>query len=274
VQDAERHFAAESTTLPSARSSRSNRIVALAAVGLFLLPVFYRGLRRELGRWCQAAAMEASLRDDAEQAILWSERGLAFDEQNVTLRALLANWKTADGTADDAVADADLALEISRASYLRDANPDTTSNLVDALNQSAYLRAIADQELVVAREYIDEAFELLSDVDDWRLANFLDTRGYIRYLLGELDEAEADLDLATHLVESGTELYLAGLRRQSQMTIDQRPIEQLRRGADHSRAVIYHHRGLVRAALGNTHEADADFHKARELGYNPLEGVW
>lgn len=46
------------------------------------------------------------------------------------------------------------------------------------------------------------------------------------------------------------------------------------RESDQSEAVLLHHRGLIRRALGDTAGAEADLSQAEKLGYDPCKGVF
>jgi predicted negative regulator of RcsB-dependent stress response len=59
-----------------------------------------------------------------------------------------------------------------------------------------------------------------------------------------------------------------------QQATDQRPYEAELKRLDEQHAVILHHRGEAYQAVGDEEQAQADFSKAKELGYNPEAGVW
>ena len=107
-----------------------------------------------------------------------------------------------------------------------------------AYNNRAYNLALAGKQLERALEDVDKALELHGPDEA-----FLDTRGYLLYLLDRPLEALADLDSAIEL-----------LRR-----------HRLRSGD--GAGEIYYHRALVHQKLGNRDLSDADFRRAKQLGY-------
>jgi hypothetical protein len=87
---------------------------------------------------------------------------------------------------------------------------------------------------------------------------FIDTRGFLRHLLGDHQNARVDMDLAINLT-------LHRLQRAYQFD----EVEQLKKDL----AVMHFHRGLIHDALGNKADAELDHREAEENGYNPAEGV-
>jgi tetratricopeptide (TPR) repeat protein len=73
---------------------------------------------------------------------------------------------------------------------------------------------------------------------------FLDTRGYLYYLLGRPKEALADLDAAIELADEPTDA-----RERAAM------------------GEIYYHRALIHEALGNGPEAEQDHRMSEQLGF-------
>lgn len=108
-----------------------------------------------------------------------------------------------------------------------------------AYNNRAYNLALAGKQLERALEDVETALELHGPD-----ANFLDTRGYLLYLLDRPDEALADLDSAIEMIR-------------------RRP--RLRSGD--GAGEIYYHRALVHQKLGNRDLSEVDFRRARQLGY-------
>ncbi|HEY6565610.1 MAG TPA: hypothetical protein VIY86_14065 [Pirellulaceae bacterium] len=254
--------------------SRRFRWVIFVPLVLVLVPVFVGAGRREVARWYQALAIEADFDRQVQQAMSLAESGLRWDPDNILLRIQLVGWRLSDGTAGDALEDADLAVQAARKEARTAPNVQNQLILASALNTSAYTRALAGVEWDRAKEQIDDAIRLSGSDLASGLAGMLDTRGYVNYLLGDLPAALDDMEQAVKLMESDIERQLAQIRLQRDEEIDPRPSRQLEQDLRETRAVLYHHRGLVYRALGRSGEADADLRHAKELGYDPKSGVW
>jgi tetratricopeptide (TPR) repeat protein len=135
------------------------------------------------------------------------------------------------------------------------------------LNHRAYTRAIANLELEEALVDIQQAIDLVGRDE----AAYLDTRGYIYYLLDRHDEALKDLDRAVQLaaLHRKQELQTAAARRYSRGRV-----ARLEKRHNEHEAVMVYHRGLVHEQLGNTEQAEADKRRGLDLGFNPAEGVY
>jgi hypothetical protein len=130
------------------------------------------------------------------------------------------------------------------------------------LNQRAYIRALANtsrEELEAGLNDIERAMKMAGDNPLTRdNPAFIDTRGFLRHLLGDHQNARVDMDLAINLT-------LHRLQRAYQFD----EVEQLKKDL----AVMHFHRGLIHDALGNKADAELDHREAEENGYNPAEGV-
>jgi tetratricopeptide (TPR) repeat protein len=109
-----------------------------------------------------------------------------------------------------------------------------------AYNNRAYNLALAGTQLEQALEDVEKALALGGPNEA-----FLDTRGYLLFLLGRPEEALNDLNAAVNLV-----------RRQAS------------RQARSDAGEIYYHRALVHQELGNRESAEQDFQQAKQLGYH------
>ncbi len=183
----------------------------------------------------------------------------------------------------DAVRDAD---EIVR--LVKRGGSDLPLN--QALNEAAYFRALAKEDLEKALHDADEAIAMIRVARQrhrptleetgadrsplWRLdatlAATLDTRGFIHYHQGKLDAARKDLDDAIDLHDR----YRHELARRL-LTSDplERPFyrnELLR--AQRSQGVMLYHRGLVFSKLGDTRRASRDEQKAAAYGFDVEQG--
>jgi tetratricopeptide (TPR) repeat protein len=151
--------------------------------------------------------------------------------------------------------------DVTRAIRLRPKNDH------ELLNHRAYARAIANMELEEALADIQQAIELAG----YEEAAYLDTRGYIYYLLGRHEEALADLDRAVQLASSTRKLMLQKTAAQH-WSSGRRAHEE--RKYNENEAVMIYHRGLVHEKLGNHEQAAADISRGEDLGYNPAKGVY
>lgn len=134
------------------------------------------------------------------------------------------------------------------------------------LNHRAYCRALAGVELPQALADIERALELSEHPE----AALLDTRGFIHYRRGNLDAARDDMALAVAL----TEAFIQKLREAPHYQLLS-PERRARwdRLLDENLAVMLHHRGLIRQALGQEDLARRDQERAAELGFDPERGV-
>jgi len=88
------------------------------------------------------------------------------------------------------------------------------------------------------------------------------------HLLDRNDEALKDLDEAIKSTDR-VKLEMQIQRR----AFDPRSFAMQSEEVDHSRAVMYHHRGLIYGKLGRDEESSQDLRQAEQLGYNPAKGV-
>lgn len=165
------------------------------------------------------------------------------------------------------------------------------------LNNRAYARAIAGVELEEALADVQQALDtvernlqqielamgnnhramsrhvlLLYAAQRGAKAAYLDTRGYLFYLLGRYQEAQSDLDTALELAEERKQRELAWL--DSAAGYGPAARDRHERRLDQELAVMYHHRGQLHEKLGNQEQAQADLERGDKLGYNPAEGVF
>lgn len=143
----------------------------------------------------------------------------------------------------------------------------TSPNNPVLLNDRAYFRAVAGIELKEGLADIEKAIDL-SGKDNF---NFIDTRGWILFRMGKLQEALKDLNRAIELGEKN---------RQRELDIrvghhqPRRIVERHAQELDQGLAVMYHHRGEIYQKLGKSQQASDDLARGDKLGYNPAEGVF
>lgn len=138
------------------------------------------------------------------------------------------------------------------------------------LNNRAYARAVANMELEEAMIDVQLALDRTPEVSPSYSA-YLDTRGYLHFLLGRPEAAVVDLDAAIHKSEV--------FRRETLKLYDERGIPRRARARiqqqfDHELAVMHHHRALAHEKLGHQEQAEADRKQADLLGYDPAAGVF
>ena len=161
----------------------------LLLVSLFVTCTSYMVLNAplEIANWFHAAALEANLTGNLDASIDYLNRAIEWSPNNIQHYNVRAEMFQRLGRHEEAIRDHDRIVEISR--------PSNQVQLSLALNGRAYARAIGQLELNDALEDIELAIASDSQV----YAAFLDTRGYIYYLLGDMDAAEQDLKQATEI---------------------------------------------------------------------------
>lgn len=137
----------------------------------------------------------------------------------------------------------------------------------EILNNRAYFRALGGIELEDALKDAETALQGANERTRW---TYLDTRGYVHFLLGNLDKALADLDQA---IETGEEQKREILLKQGRMR-DGRQLHNRIKKHSEGLAVLYHHRGQIHEKLGHADQAKADLARGDRLGYNPDAGVY
>lgn len=280
---------------PSWKAPRSSVGGILVVLLVVLVPLAWVGLPREIARWYVAAAEEADLQgrpDEARQKV-----DLALDWHARCLEALLfrAQMSLDAGDLEAALKDASLAVDLQEdagisarmirslvyqrrgehSQALQDLNEIVQFSSQDfydshlrnrfyaeSLNNRAYGRALAHRELEAGLEDAQKAIELAGPV-----GSYLDTRGYLFYLMGKYPEAVADLEEAVRRTEADRELEGKRMVQESRR-------ERLDRSYREALAVIYHHRGLAYEKIGRSAEAAKDLERATEYGYDPKKGVW
>lgn len=143
----------------------------------------------------------------------------------------------------------DRAIELIQEFY-----PRGSQAIAIAQNNSAYARALGKIELNKAREDIDAALKVLAKEGAW-----LDTRGYVRLLQGELEGALEDTHSAVTQSESIYRAEVLATTSRSRDVVRRRMVNSKLRGLNEELVVLHEHRGLVFEALGQTDAAKRDF---------------
>lgn len=282
---------------PPARRPRWLVALAVAAVAIVVLmivagPLVLRTTRfgRELTAMWHLQKAEADYRrGKIDEALRQAERAVVFSPDNAMVVFRRAYFRSAAGDLAGSLADYDRLIELSpnyaegytgrgivyqrldrhdeaiadfeRAMTLRpDFEPEPKNNL-------AYARALAGKDLEQGLTEVERAIELADD----EVAAYLDTRGYLRHLLGDHEAALTDLNRAIELEQRDRDELLASAKSRS---FDQDELDFLQRRLDEQLSVLLRHRAEVYQALARDAEAAADFQKSKALGYDPQRGVY
>jgi len=266
-------------------------VLVVLAIGAAVMAVVRAELGEPLNKgvaeWLARHAAQKYDRDDLGGALRDLDRAIAWTDKSPTIFALRGQIRLESGDVPGSLADFNkvvgLAPTSSRAFELRatalqrlDRHEDAIRDLGQAvdlrrntdprlLNARAYTRAVAQQELDEALKDIELAIGI-----EGENAHYLDTRGYIRFLLGDYARAREDLDLALELANRSAPLHImfAGDPQR------QRRFAREKRQHEFDLAVMYHHRGQIHEKLGNSKEAENDLRLGDKLGYNPAAGVY
>lgn len=134
-----------------------------------------------------------------------------------------------------------------------------------ALNSLAYAQAIGNTELDEALKDIDEALRLAGDNPA-----MLDTRGYLKYRLGDSKSAKEDVEKAVEqwerLVAYQDTQYLTGVKSFQ--------VEWERESYQQALAVMLYHRSLVYDRLKMIDKAKVDRERVYNLGYEPNDQLF
>lgn len=179
------------------------------------------------------------------------------------------------GKHEQAIADLNAAVALLDGASLEKQHASVYYN--DRAYGLAIAYAAAHGEQAAAGKADASLVQALADIDlamryrPGRSAHYLDTRGYILYLMGDAAEALADLDqaLQTGHQEQQTDLEQLSLRGASPGML-----VRAHRHWDETLSVLYYHRSLAHEKLGHADLALADRQRAEKLGYNPTAGVY
>lgn len=239
---------------------------------IVFLPISGQVLQKEASRWSLARAANAELEGDYEAVQRYAEHAIARWDGNLEAYLQLIGSYLSRGNARDAVPFCTTLVEMARAANAADDSGRTRMALAAALNTSAYTLALAGENLDVAKEQIDECVGLLGELTS---LSYTDTRIYVYHRLGlDAEVMEAANLMIQEFEEVDYPAQQVQLRELAEHIADRRVLVRQRKMLQDMRAVLYQHRGLVHEALGHTVEAEADFARAKEYGFNPAAGVW
>jgi tetratricopeptide (TPR) repeat protein len=273
-------------------SLRAKRWIVLIALVGIIVPVMFGPqivavVENGVAQWFSSRAQQKLWAGnvpgaiaDLSRAIRWSPhswelyfRRAECREKIADLNGSLDDWNQIIGTIESSEAlsyvYAGRSWVYMRLQRQREAVDDATHAVQlnpspENLNSRAYIRALADVELPDALNDINRA---LSETGEGN-PEFLDTRGYVLFLLGRNDDALKDLDRAVKLTEQTKRILQLQQRvgNSHERRVDSKQ-------ADQSLAVMYHHRGLLFDKLGRKSEAEKDLRQSKVLGYDPEQGV-
>lgn len=279
-------------------------LLLLVFIGLLVGGIARSGGWQDVKDWLadmlvNRARQKLVLSDDLPGALADLQRAAALSPSDPNIYELSAEIKVKLKDLDGALKDYDRLIELNgryaaayhgrsvvyqRLQRHREAIDDLTQVIklsserdAQSRNNRAYARAIAGIELEEGFKDVEEALEYASELrgtpDTGENANaaFLDTRGYLHFLLGRPEAALADLDQAIKNTEAEQQRVFEQLRLHG---VSPRVRNYYAKQFAHNLAVMYHHRGQAHEALGHVAEGAADLRKGDELGYNPEEGVY
>jgi Flp pilus assembly protein TadD len=291
--------------LPSdGQQSKRRRIVGLVwlvVLAMIVSTAITQG-PREVGRWHLAKAIK--LRGEGEKEAAYEELAAAIkglpDRPELVLQR--AEWELQDGDREEALADCNRAVELAgdspgallmrgrllfKAGEFAKAVEDFKKveqfsrrsgrpPRDEALNQLAYAQGLAKVELNDALANADRALELKPGNPQ-----ILDTRGYIHYVRGELDDALKDMNGAVEGIDAELKKQEPISGGEKQRLAEKEPSSSLRETQSErsilaeASAVIHYHRALVLVGLDRKEEAEKDMAVARELiGKEPDETLF
>ncbi|RCS41531.1 hypothetical protein DTL42_23580 [Bremerella cremea] len=153
-----------------------------------------------------------------------------------------------------------------------------------ALNQRAYAIALAAEDGQASPEQIkqglidiNEALAIFVHDDmviDQRIANYLDTRGYLELFAGAPKQGLEDINKAIAVYELLRQKLLAQTKKDEKL--DQLPETVVAEDKELKNvlAVLYSHRAAIYEKLNQPEAAAADRARAKDFGLNRKKGIW
>jgi tetratricopeptide (TPR) repeat protein len=272
--------------------SRLGGLIMIVLIAATLLgPILYKVIPGEAVKWRVAKAQLQWLEGDLQKALRTLDvAAVEFPESEAVYQQRIA-FLLEDEDYGNALSDCNRLVEAAPKSprnlllrssifhhlgrhqeaiedcreVLRLREEERIGDRVFALNVLAYAQALGKVDLQDALENVETAID-----ESFPRPAFLDTRGYIQYLLGNLQQAEEDMDQAVLVWEQ----YVAEKKASGLVGVRTFQVETGNRGDKQSAAVMRYHRALVYEALGKTEQARADRERVRELGYEPNDSLF
>lgn len=312
---------------------RRVRRVNLSLLGIVLLFVATAALLRspgEVARWYLAAAKEENSKGNSEKAVKLIEKAISKSSDDVQLYYQLAGVFYEQGKFEPCLKNLTIAIEkqphsprgyLARAAVFREQkryreavrDADTVVEIAqrggrmtyhDALNNAAYFRALAgeelerglrDAELAIARIRAaqqsvnstlreDVLARAQGEALDHSLARTLDTRGYLHYKLAMAARSQDDarteqehLDAARRDFDEALGLHLRNTDELQKRYLTSDPLARSYTRGDLAAALqalgeMHYNRSLTLKALGEDRRADRDMQRARDFGFPVDEG--
>ena len=227
-----------------------------------LLLLIWRNFPSEVAQWYVDAHRNHLLDNDAVAAFASIQKAIDWDPIDPR------NWSARGGVEMElenftaSAASFDRAIEL-----IEEFHPASRQAIAVAQNNSAYARALGQIDLERARTDIDAALRVLPPDGAW-----LDTRGYIRLLQGDLEGALEDTHSAVTQTESTYRARELATKSEFRDIVRRRVYKSSLRGINEELVVLYKHRAMVYEALGQTEAAERDFESS--LAYQAKADRW
>lgn len=271
--------------------NRGGLIVILFIAATVLGPMLFFGIPREIGKWHVAAAQNQWAAGDLDGAIQTLDRAVTKYPGSELLHDQRARFYLEQKAYEKALADADRLVALkpksAAAHYLRGEilqhlkrhdeaiasckkvlslnDEEWIGDRAQALNALAYFQALGKTELTDAMNNVEQAIEIQGP-QPWSL----DTRGYIHYLLGDLQSAKQDMDRAVPTFEKIVKNIEARTAADGEDYEAQRERQQMA----YNLAVMRYHRALVYDSLGQKKQAQEERQRIRDAGFEPNDDLF
>lgn len=293
---------------PGRRIFTIRRLLIAFSLCLLLIPLLIDIAPEEIANWYEAAALVkisdknwdgalTSINTTMEWQSEWRFEYLRRYRLRILILTQLRRFSEAVADCDEIVRRSEEGRgTLSPTEILQMVDKNEFVLFSEALNGRAYTRALGNVQLHEGLADIQKAIELILSPEyrqifaglrevrgnqvgargpaiskNHLLSMYLDTRGYLYYLLGENERALDDLSKSLELAKRTTAHDIFMLRQHAARR--EIVLAQLQR-SNHNLAVSYHHRGLVHQKLGQQDLAVDDLKKGQQLGYDPKSGIW
>ncbi len=269
-----------------------NSLIVLCTIGLVVLPVTANLYQTEVARWYLADATNQLDHDSGagksqlDSAAKWVEditalrdywlfkakQAFVSDPESLprvikqAVERNISNYVVGDYYSNKLATQSRFAEAVD---VLEASCPPALRQETIILNQLAYFRSLAAQELEIALADINKALESLPDNEAMR-----DTRAWVLFQMGRLDEALADANFVIESVENSSSsagvvgVALGWLERNlagpAEARSSDKILTQREAGPLWTIGTLYYHRAKILEALGRSDEAEADYRWLRE----------